>query len=401
MIIAGVAALVLLITFVVVQSSGKSKLDVDPDRLTVSEVTKGPFEENIPVNGVVLPINTIVLDAVEGGRVEKLYVEDGTDMKAGQPIMKLSDIELELSVANQQTAVFNVFTQMQLARDQARQNTIGILQNMEDANNAYKEAERVYRLDKGLYEQKAVGLQDYQVAVNTYSYALHKRNLTAQILKQDSATVKTQLQQAQETYDNMKSTLDLMKKEVGSLVVTAPVDGQLTSMDAQIGQNVNKGDKLGEIDVLSGYKVRVNVDDHYISRIYNGLMGDFQFADKTYQLKIKKVFPQVTNGQFQVDMVFAGQAPVGIRNGLTVQVTLDLSNQVQAILLPKGGFYQATGGNWIFKLSPDGKTAFRVPIQLNRSSNDYYEVTSGLQPGDKVVTSGYDTYGDIQELVLK
>jgi len=400
MLIAGIAGLVLLITFSIVLTSGKSKLDVDPERITVSEVTKGPFQEFIPVNGVVLPITTIYLDAVEGGRVEKLYVEDGTDMKKGDPIMKLSDLDLELSLANQQTAVFNVLTQMQISRDQAQQNTIGKLQNMADADNAYRDASRVYKLDQKLYAQKAIGLQEYQVAVNTYDYALRKEKLNTQILKQDTASVKQQAEQAQESYANMKSTLELMKQKVGDLVVKAPVDGQLTSMDAEVGQNITKGERLGEIDVLSGYKVRVNIDEHYISRVYNGLSGDFSFADKTYKLKIKKVFSQVTNGQFQVDMEFVGTVPQGIRRGQTLQIRLALSDETQAVLVPKGGFYQQTGGNWIFKLSADGKTAYRTNIQLNRQNPDYYEVTGGLQPGDKVVTSSYDTYGDMQELVL-
>jgi len=401
MLIAGISALVILIVFVVVTGvNSKSKLSVDPERITISQVTKGPFQEFIPVNGVVLPITTIYLDAVEGGRVEKLYVEDGTDMKKGDPIMKLSDLDLELSLANQQTAVFNVLTQMQISRDQAQQNTIGKLQNMADADNAYRDAVRVYKLDQKLYAQKAIGLQEYQVAVNTYDYALRKEKLNTQILKQDTASVKQQAQQAQESYANMKSTLELMKQKVGDLVVKAPVDGQLTSMDAEVGQNITKGERLGEIDVLSGYKVRVNIDEHYISRVYNGLSGDFSFADKTYKLKIKKVFSQVTNGQFQVDMEFVGAVPQGIRRGQTLQIRLALSDETQAVLVPKGGFYQQTGGNWIFKVSPDGKTAYKTDIQLNRQNPDYYEVTGGLQPGDKVVTSSYDTYGDMQELVL-
>ena len=401
MLIAGIAGIVLLITFAIVSTSGKSKLDVDPERLTISEVTKGPFQEFIPVNGIVMPITTIYLDAVEGGRVEKLFVEDGTDMKAGDPIMKLSDLDLELSLANQQTSVFNVLTQMQISRDQAQQNTIGKLQNMADADNAYRDAERVYNLDKKLYAQKAIGSQEYQIAVNTYDYALRKRKLNAQILKQDSTSVKQQAEQAQESYNNMKSTLDLMKQKVGDLVVKAPVDGQLTSMDAEVGQSITKGERLGEIDVLSGYKVRVNIDDHYISRIYNGLLGDFQFADKTYKLKVKKVFSQVTNGQFQVYMEFVGDVPQGIRRGLNLQVNLDLSDETQALLLPVGGFYQQTGGNWIFKVSDDGKTAYKTDIEINRQSPDYYELVRGLKPGDKVITSSYETYGNIQELVLK
>ena len=401
-IIAGSTLFALLLIWLVYSTvGGKSKYNAPIDRMTISDVTKGPFQVTIPVNGNVLPITTIYLDAVEGGRVEKVFVEDGTDMKAGQPIMKLSDLDLELSLANQQTSVFNVLTQMQISRDQAQQNTIGKLQNMADAENAWRDADRVYRLDTKLYAQKAIGLQEYQIAVNTYDYALKKRKLNQQILKQDSTSVKQQAQQSQESYQNMKSTLELMKQKVGDLVVKAPVDGQLTAMDAEVGQNITKGERLGEIDVLSGFKVRVNIDEHYLSQVYTGLIGKFSFAEKDYTLKIKKVFSQVgTGGTFQVDMEFVGAVPAGIRRGQTLQILLALSDETQAILVPKGGFFQATGGNWIFKVSADGKTAYKTDIQLGRQNPDYYEVLGGLKPGDKVVTSSYDNYGDIQELVL-
>jgi HlyD family secretion protein len=199
----------------------------------------------------------------------------------------------------------------------------------------------------------------------------------------------------------MKRTLALMRKKVGDLIVRAPVDGQLTSLDAEIGENKNKGQRLGQIDVMSGYKLRVDIDEHYISRIFAGLLGNCDVAGKTYQLKIKKVYTQVTNGRFQVDMEFADKVPDGIRRGQTLQVRLALSEETQAILLPKGGFYQQTGGNWIFKLNENGTVAYKVDIELGRQNPDYYEVLSGLKPGDKVVTSSYENYGNMQELILK
>jgi HlyD family secretion protein len=192
-----------------------------------------------------------------------------------------------------------------------------------------------------------------------------------------------------------------MRKKVGDLIVRAPVDGQLTSLDAEIGENKNKGQRLGQLDVMSGFKVRVDVDEHYISRIFAGLLGNCDVAGKTYQLKIKKVYTQVLNGRFQVDMEFVTAVPESIRRGQTLQIRLALSDETQAILVPKGGFYQQTGGNWIFKVSENGKTAYKVDIQLGRQNPDYYEVLSGLKVGDKVVTSSYENYGTMQELVLK
>jgi len=399
--IAGIAALVLLIAGAIYSTSGKSKLDVDTERLTISTITKGPFQENIPVNGVVMPLTTIYLDATDGGRVEQKFVEDGTKLKAGDPIIKLSNTDLELRLADEQTAVYNAETQMQISHNAAQQNTISKLNSMADVDVAFKEAERIYKLDKDLYSKKAIGMQEYQTAVNQYDYQLKRKKLAMQILVQDTVLVKQQALQAQEQYAQMKQTLDLLKKKVNDLTVTAPVAGQLTSFDSEIGQDKKSGDPLGQIDVQSGFKVRVSVEEHYLSRVFTGLTGDFQFADKTYKLIIKKVFTQVTNGQFQVDMAFVGATPTGIRKGQTLQVRLFLSDATQALLLPKGGFYQQTGGNWIFKVSDDGSKAYKVDIQINRQSPDYYELTSGLKEGDKVITSSYETYGDIQELVLK
>jgi HlyD family secretion protein len=398
--IGGIVAVVGLAVASYVLTSGKSKLNVEADRITISEVKNGTFQEFIPVNGVVLPITTIYLDALEGGRVEEKYVEDGAIMKKDQPILRLSNTDLALNLLSQQSNVYNTLTQMQIARNQAQQNTVSKLNQMTDVESQLKEAERIYKLDKSLYEQKAIGLQEYKKAENDYNYYVQKQKLTEQILKQDSITNTQQLDQAKQSYESSQSALGLYKKKEGDLIVRAPVDGQLTSLDAERGQNKNKGERLGQIDVLSGYKVRVDIDEHYISRIYTGLMGEFTFANKDYKLKITKVYIQIANGRFQVDMEFIGDAPQGVRRGQTLQIRLALSDETQALLLAKGGFYQQTGGNWVFKVSESGNTAYKVEIQLGRQNPDYYEVLQGLKPGDKVVTSSYENYGTMQELVL-
>lgn len=398
---AGITALVLLISGSIYFTSGKSKLNVDTERITISEIRKGSFQEFIPVNGIVMPLSTIYLDAAEGGRVEEKFVEDGAMMKKGDPILRLSNTDLELSLANQETAVFDVLTQMQNTRNNAQQNTISKLNQLADVDNGFKEAERKYKMNKKLYAERIIGLQEFQASENEYNYQLRKKNLANRILRQDSVSTRQQLKQMNESYERMSNALQLMKKKVGDLVVRAPVSGQLTSMDAEIGQNKNKGERLGQIDVLSGFKVRADIDEHYITRIFPGLTGDFVLNDKTYQLRIKKVFTQVTNGRFQVDMEFVGKAPTNIRRGQTLQVRLALGDETKALLLARGGFYQQTGGNWIFKLSSDGKTAFKTDIQLGRQNPDYYEILNGLKPGDKVITSSYENFGDVQELVLK
>lgn len=399
--IASIAGLVLLIAASIYYTSGKSKLNVDLDRITISEVKKGPFQETIPINGVVLPLTTIYLDAVEGGRVEEKYVEDGTIMKKGQPILRLSNTDLQLGLVTQQTNVYNLLTQMQISKNAAEQNTVTKLNQMTDAENQLKEAERVYKLDKDLYQKKAIGLQEYKKAENDYNYSLQKRKLTAQLLSQDSISNAQQVAQAKQLYNGSQTALTVMRQKVGDLVVRAPIDGQLTSLDAEVGQSINKGERLGQIDVLSGFKIRADIDQHYISRIITGLYGTFSFADKDYKLVIKKIYTQVTNGSFQVDMEFVGDVPQGIRRGQTLQILLAFSDEVQAVQVARGGFFNQTGGNWIFKVSDDGKKAYKVDIQLGRQNPDYFEVLQGLKPGDKVITSSYENYGDIQELVLK
>lgn len=399
--IAGIAAVILLIGASVYLTSGKSKLNVATDRITISEIKEGPFKEFIPVNGVVLPVTTIYLDAMEGGRVEEKFVEDGAMMKKDQPILRLSNTDLELQLANQETQVFNVLTQMQISKNNSEQNSINRQNQDAEVDNALKEAERLYNVNTKLYDKKAIGVQEYQSSKNMYEYQLRRKKLTEQIMKTDGVSMKQQVDQMGESYGQMKKTLALMQKKVGDLIVRAPVDGQLTSLDAEIGQNKNKGERLGQIDVTDGFKVRVDIDEHYLSRVFNGLKGETVIAGKNYTLTIRKVYTQVTAGRFQVDMQFDGEVPAGIRRGQTLQIGLNLSDERRAILLAKGGFYQQTGGNWIFKVNENGSVAYKVDIQLGSQNPDYYEVMQGLKPGDKVITSSYENYGTVQELLLK
>ncbi|MCO4821522.1 MAG: efflux RND transporter periplasmic adaptor subunit [Flavobacteriaceae bacterium] len=398
----GLGALILaLIIYVIVSSSGGSKLNVEKERLSINTVDNGVFQENIPVNGVVLPITTIYLDAIEGGRVEEKYVEDGAVMKKGDPILRLSNTDLELSLVNQETSVYNLLTQMQISQNAARQNTINKLNQFTDVESRLIEAERLYNLNKKLYDKDAIGRQELIKSENEYNYQKQRMQLANQILSQDSVATKQEQSQVQSSYQRTQNALDLMRRKVADLVVKAPVDGQLTSLDAEIGQSKTKGERLGQIDVLSGFKVRVDIDEHYISRIYNGQRGSFTFNNVQYFLIIKKVYTQVTNGRFQVDMEFENEVPEGIRRGQTLQIRVALSQEKEALLVSKGGFFQKTGGNWIFKVSDDGSYAYRVDISLGSQNTEYYEVLNGLQPGDKVITSSYENYGDVEELVLK
>lgn len=392
--------LLALIIFVLASSSGGSKLKVKKERLSFHTIDNGIFQENIAVNGVVLPIATIYLDAIEGGRVEEKFVEDGAVMKKGDPILRLSNSDLELSLVNQETSVYNLLTQMQISQNAARQNTINKLNQFTDVESSLIEAERVYKLNKELYEKDVIARQDLIQSENEYNYQKQRMRLANEILSQDSVAIKQEDERVKSSLIRTQNALELMRRKVADLVVKAPMDGQLTSLDAEIGQSKAKGERLGQIDALSGFKVRVDIDEHYISRIYTGQRGSFTLNNEQYFLVIKKVYTQVTNGRFQVDMEFENEVPEGIRRGQTLQIRVALSQEKEALLIAKGGFFQKTGGNWIFKVSEDGTTAYRVDISLGSQNTEYFEVLNGLQAGDKVVTSSYDNYGDITELIL-
>jgi len=390
-----------LLVYLVFSTFGNSRLNVDSERMTLAEVKQSNFREFIPVTGTIQPISTIYLDLQEGGRVEEIFIEDGAVLAEGQPILKLSNTDLELSIVNQETNVYNMLMQMQLAQINARQNTVNKQTMVVDMDNQLKEAKRLYDMNAKLFNSKTVAEQDYLEAKNRYEYMVEKRALALEILTQDSIASVQQMEQQRESYERSKNALELMNRKFADLTVRAPVEGQLTSLDAEIGESKGKSQRIGQIDVLSGFKVRVDVDEHYISRVYAGLEGQYRLGDTIYTLTIKKVYTQVTAGRFAVDMLFDGKTPETIRRGQTLQIRIALSDETDALIIPRGGFYQQTGGNWIFKVSKDGGKAYRIPIRIGRQNPDYYEVLEGLEPGDRVVVNSYENYGDIQELVIK
>ena len=401
MLLAGGFLFVVALVFIIFSASGKSRLNVDSERMTIAEARITTFREFIPVTGIVQPISTIYLDLQEGGRVEEIFVEDGAVLVEGQPILKLSNTDTELLLVNNETQVYNLLAQMQIAEINARQQTVSKQTQMVDTDNQFREAKRKYDLNVKLYESKAISAQEFQEVKNNYEWYLERRALALEVLKQDSIAVSQQLEQQRESYARSKNSLDLMRRKFADLIVRAPVAGQLTSLDAEIGESKNKSQRIGQIDVLSGFKVRVEVDEHYISRIYPGLEGQYRRSDSTYTLKIQKVYTQVNAGRFAVDMLFEGGVPDNIRRGQSLQIRIALGDESETLIVPRGGFYQQTGGNWIFKVSKEGGKAYRTPIRIGRQNPDYYEVLEGLEPGDRVVVNSYENYGDVQELVIK
>lgn len=395
----GVVLVLALLAASFLSSAGSAKLNVDTERITISSVTKGAFQEFIPVDGTVMPIKTIYLDVTESGTVKNVLVEDGATLTPGQPIIQLANTDLQLEMVNRETAVFDLMNNLQNTRNLMQQNRIQQLNQFADIEFRLKEAKRIYELNKALYEQKVISRQEFTESQNNYQYQVRKRQLTSQTLLQDSVAMRQQINQMQESVGRMQNNLALMHKKMDDLTIKAPVAGRITSLNAEIGESIGRGQRIGQLDMLDGLKVRANIDEYYISRIFPGQKGEVVVEGKTYELSVKKIFTQVNKG-LQVDMEFVGKAPQGIRRGQTLQVRLALSDQTQAVLVPKGGFNQKTGGNWIFKVNESGTKAYRTDIRLGRQNPDYYEVLEGLKPGDKVVTSSYEGYEEMGELVL-
>ncbi len=396
------AAVVLLLALVaasLLTAAGTAKLNVDPERLTISEVTRGPFQEFVSVDGAVMPIKTIYLDAPEGGSVQRILVEDGATLQPGQPIIQLANTDLQLEMVNRETAVFDLMNNLHNTRNLLQQNRIQQLNQLADIDHQLQEAKRLFDLNQTLYEQKVISKQDFLQTQNNYQYQKRRQLLTRQALRQDSVTMRQQIDQMQQSVGRMQSNLALMRHKLDDLTIKAPAAGRITSLNAEIGELKTRGQRIGQLDMLSGLKVRATVDQYYISRIFPGQKAEIALNGKRYPLSVTKIFPQVTRG-LQVDLEFTGPTPPDIRRGQSVPVRLALSDQTQAVRVPRGGFNQKTGGNWIFKVSENGTKAYKADIRLGRQNPDYYEVLDGLKPGDRVVTSSYEGYDNMGELTL-
>jgi HlyD family secretion protein len=378
-----------------------SRLNVDPERITISTVERGPFQEFIPVNGTVLPLKTFYLDAVEGGRVEKVFVEAGSVVNKGDPILKLTNAYLQLDAMNREAQLFDQMNNLRNTRLAMEQNRLHLRTQIVELEYQLQQKRRAYERNAELAKRNLISRQEYEDAKDEYDYLRNRRELTLETQKQDSLLRQVQLERLEAAVKRMEASLEMVKQNVENLVVRAPISGQLTSLNAEIGQSKSPKESIGQIDVLEGFKVRAQIDEHYITRITPGLGGEFDLAGKSYRLIVKKVYPEVRQGSFEVDLEFSGEEPKDIRRGQTLQVRLELGDLSEAILLPRGGFYQKTGGNWVFILDRAGEVAVKRQIRLGRQNPQVFEVLEGLAPGERAITSSYDNFGDIDKLILK
>jgi HlyD family secretion protein len=397
----GGSLLFILVIYSFVMTDRGSRLNVEADKITISTVRKAPFREYTPVNGTVFPIETFFLDAIEGGRVEKRYVEAGSFVKQGDPIVRLTNTNLQLDVMYREALTYQNINDAQNRRLTIEQNTIAVKSQLADAEYQVDRTELAFRRDSALVLKKLIPDQDFLQSKYEYESWLRRRSLARENFRQDSLMRVNQLSQLDGSVTRLQANLEMTKHNLDNLVVKAPVAGQLTSLNAEIGESKSPGQRLGQIDVLNNFKVRAAIDEFYIARINAGQKGDFDLTGTTYSLRITKVYPEVKDGRFEVDMVFEGTPPQGIRRGQTLQVRLELGDLTEALLVPRGGFYQKTGGQWVYVVDKSGSFAVKRNVKLGRQNPQVFEVLEGLEPGEQVITSTYDNFGDNDRLVLK
>lgn len=392
---------VLLIIGWFIFGNHSSKLNVDKARISLQTTTRGEFNDYIRISGQVLPINTIQLSAIEGGVVMDKVAEEGTMVKAGDVIARLSNSMLNLSILEGESQLAEKQNHLRNTRVTMEQEKLKLRQEELQLNLDVQRKKRKYEQYKQLFDEKLISKEEYLQAKEDFEFAQSGLKLVLDRQKQDAEFRGIQVDQMEESLHNIRQNLLLIRGRVDNLEIKSPVDGQLGLLDVEIGQSVATGAKVGQINVLSDYKVEALIDEHYIDRIKNGLDATFERQDKNFALRVRKVYPEVREKQFKTDFVFEGERPDNIRAGQTYYINLQLGQPTDAILIPRGPFYQTTGGQWIFVVSPDGSKAVRRNITIGRQNPNYYEVTSGLEAGETVITSSYDTYIDVQELILK
>ena len=397
----GVLALVALIAYAIWGRSEATQLRVSADRLTVASVVEGPFQEYVAVTGTAQPLRTVLLDAVVGGQVVRRLVDEGDTVRAGQPLFILKNDNTALDVMNSEAQIEEQISTMRQSRLALDQNQLDLQQQLADLDYQITRLEREEARTAGLQERGAVAAKDLETIRDELAYTRRRRELTLSAHQNDQDQRRAQLADMQASVGRLRENLRFVRSTRNDLTVRAPVDGQLSGLAAEIGELKGRGDRLGQIDVLDEVKVRVPIDEHYLPRVAPGQTGTATVDGTEYALRIRTVYPEVSGGRFEAEMVFDGPAPDDVRRGQSLRIRLVLGDPETALLLPRGGFYGDTGGQWVYVLGPDGRTASRRDVQLGRQNPRHFEVAGGLAPGDRVVTSSYAAFGDADVLVLE
>lgn len=398
--IAGGAALLVLVLWIIFGNHA-STLRVDARSLSIGEVRRDQFNDFVRVDGQVQPITVVQLSPEEGGIVQELVVEEGAQVRRGDVIVRLSNSNLELQILNAEAELAekqNLLRNTQVAMEQDRlRNKTEKLQLDLDITRRL----RTYRQQEQLYNEKLIAREDFVQAKEDYELARRKHALIVERLRQDSLYRSIQMSQMEDNLSNMRRNVLLIRERKDKLDVRSQIDGELGLLDVVLGQNVQPGQKIGQINDLSDYKVEAFIDEHYIDRVRTGLNATFDRQGAHFALTVRKVYPEVRDGKFRTDFVFTGERPDNIRSGQTYYINLELGQPTECVMIPKGTFFQSTGGNWIFVVDRDGKRAYRRKIKIGRQNPQYYEVTEGLEPGERVIVSGYESYKNSEVLVIQ
>ncbi len=393
----------LLLAFILykaISTAGTKTLRVDREKITINAVQQGQFNDYIRLNGQVEPISTIYLDAEEGGRVKERLIEEGAMVKAGDVILKLENRTLYQIIMSSESDLAQKENMLRQTRINFENQMIETDRRLLSTHFDIQKKKRNYEHQKALYDDKLIAAEVYLQAKEDYEYSTQEQLINKLKAKNDSMIMVSEMSQLTNDLSKMRQTLALVYERLENLNVKAPVDGQLGMLDAEIGQSIGQGARIGQINVLTNYKVQAMIDEHYIDRVRHGLVGTLSRQDKTWELTVKKVYPEVRQGQFRIDMVFANEMPENIRTGQTYYINLELGQPQDAIMIARGTFFQSTGGQWIYVLDPSGSYATKRNIRIGRQNPQYYEVLEGLNPGEQVITSGYENFGDNDKIVI-
>jgi HlyD family secretion protein len=401
-VIIGIAILLFIALLVkIVFGDNRSRLNVETDKISIEQVEEGVFQDYIAVIGTVEPIKTIYLDAIEGGRVDEIVADEGSMVKAGDIILKLSNTNLLLDIMFRESELAERENNLRSTRLMMEQNKLSLKSQLMEVDFNLKREERLYKKNSELIKNGSISKEEFEQSQDTYEMLKEKRLLILENQKQDSIFRSMQITQLENSVGRMHDNLQIIKKKQESLIVRAPVDGQLATIRPELGESMAQGARLGQINVLDAYKLNVEIDEHFIARVTKGLNGECEFSEKNYPGHITKIYPEVVNGRFNVDMVFDKSIPDEIRIGQTSRIRLELGESKKALLLPKGGFYQSTGGQWVYVVDKTGSYAEKRELRIGRQNPKYYEVLEGLTVGEKVITSNYEVFGNAEKLVLK
>lgn len=397
--IAGSLLLVLILLYFVFRDTSSS-MKVEKERLSIARVEQGEFNDYIRVIGQVLPSRIIYLDAVEGGRVEERLIEEGSFVKAGDVILLLSNPLLNIGIMQSEADLAYQENELRNTRISMEQESLSLKQERIALDNDRVKKERRFRQNERLYGKGLIAKEEYISAREDYETAVNQLRVVDERIHKDDLFRSSQLQSLDENILNMKRSLKLVRERLENLKVKAPVDGQLGNLEAQIGQSIAQGERIGQV-ITPDLKVEAKIDEHYVERILAGLPANFEREGKLYTMEVSKVYPEVREGQFRTDLQFISERPENIRAGQTYHLNLQLGDPVQAVLVPRGSFYQASGGQYVYVVDAEEETARRRPVKIGRQNPQYYEVLGGLKPGEKVIISGYELFGDNEQLIIK